>query len=126
MKIYVTHSTAFDFKEELYKPLRESELNTLHEIILPHEKNDEPFSSKEFIPTCDLIFAEVSYPSTGQGIELGWADKEGRKIICFHKSGTKYSSSLKTICDTFFEYDSTESLINFLKLQSPYSFKLKA
>ncbi len=114
MKIYVTHSTSFDFKNELYKPLRESELNDLYEIILPHENSEEPFSSKEFIPTCDIILAEVSYPSTGQGIELGWADKAGKKIICFYKSGTKYSSSLKVISEIFFEYDNVESLIYFL------------
>ena len=74
MKIYVAHSKKLDYKKELYEPLRNSSLNNEHEIILPHEKSDKPFSSKEFFKTCDVIIAEVSYSGTGLGIELGWAN----------------------------------------------------
>jgi hypothetical protein len=74
MKIYVSHSTSFDFKEELYKPIRSSDLNSIHEIILPHEDSNEQFKTLDLFKSggCKLIIAEVSYPSTGQGIELGW------------------------------------------------------
>ncbi|MBW2985833.1 hypothetical protein KY333_00525 [Candidatus Woesearchaeota archaeon] len=39
MKIYVGHAKKFDFKKELYEPLRKSPLNNEHEIVLPHEKD---------------------------------------------------------------------------------------
>lgn len=111
MKIYVTHSTSFDFKNELYKPLRESELNKLHEIILPHENTNSQFSSKEFMKACNLIFAEVSYPSTGQGIELGWANMVNVPIVCFYKKGMKYSGAIKAVCNDFLEYEDEKDLI---------------
>jgi len=65
LKIYVGHSRDFDYVNELYVPLRRSKLNSIHEIILPHEKSDRPYSSKEFFKTCDVMIAEVSHPSTG-------------------------------------------------------------
>lgn len=114
MKIYVVHSSGFDFKNELYKPLREAELNIHYEIFLPHEENDKPLSSKEFIASCDLLIAEVTYPSTGQGIELGWADFAGVPIICIYKSGMKYSGALKTVSDEFIEYECEKDMVEKL------------
>jgi len=43
-----------------------------HEIILPHDKRN--LISKDIIKKCNLFIAEVSFPSTGLGIELGWAN----------------------------------------------------
>ncbi len=114
MKIYVTHPTNFDFKTELYKPLRDSELNKNHEIILPHETSERLHSTPEFIRDCDLVLAEVSLPSTGQGIELGWATIESVPVICFYKAGAKYSYSLKAVSDIFLEYNSADELIEKL------------
>lgn len=111
MKIYVTHSSGFDFKNELYQPLRNSELNNQHQITLPHENSSEPFSSKDFMKECDLILSEVSHPSTGQGIELGWANFYDIPILCIFKNGTKPSDSLKTVSDKFIEYENSEDMI---------------
>lgn len=66
MKIFVSHSTNYDFDSELYAPLRQSDLAKEHEIILPHE-NQRDVNTKDIIKNCDLVVAEVSYPSTGQG-----------------------------------------------------------
>ena len=74
MKIYISHSTGFDYQKELYEPIKNSELYNSHEIIFPHDKSSEVSNSKEVIKGCDMVIAEVSYPSTGMGIELGWAD----------------------------------------------------
>lgn len=115
MKIYVSHSTSFDFKNELYIPLRESQLNNEHEIILPHEFSNTQFNSKEAIPTCDLIIAEVSFPSTGQGIELGWANWNNKTIVCIYKEGAKYSGSLKVVSNDFIEYKDQADLVNRLE-----------
>lgn len=121
MKIYVTHSTGYDYKNELYEPVMTSQLYKQHEIILPH-LTSEFINSKEVIAKSDLILAEVSFPSTGQGIELGWANHLGKKIICFYKSGAKYSSSLKVVSDLFFEYNSNDEMINKLT-DSVHSWK---
>lgn len=74
MKIYVAHSSGYDYQNELYSPIRNSTLNTKHQITLPHENSIEQFNSKEFLKKCNLVIADVSYPSTGLGIELGWAN----------------------------------------------------
>lgn len=110
MRIYISHSTTFDYKNELYKPLRESALNSKHEIILPHE-NDNEVSTKDVIRDSDLFVAEVSYPSTGSGIELGWANSAYVTIACFYKTGSEISSSIKYVTDNVFPYDSIESVI---------------
>lgn len=108
---YVTHSTGFDYKHELYQPLKESSLWDKHTIILPHDNHDEPKDSRDWIWKADLILAEVSYPSTGQGIELGWASAQGKPIICFHRTGTKPSRSLKYVCKEMFDYGDANELI---------------
>ncbi|MBP9758266.1 hypothetical protein KBD45_01115 [Candidatus Dojkabacteria bacterium] len=113
MKIYVTHSTGYDFKTELYEPIMASEIYKLHQITLPH-LTKEFINSKEVIFESDLILAEVSFPSTGQGIELGWAENLGKKVICFYKSGSKYSSALNVVSSVFLEYNSNEEMVNKL------------
>ncbi len=115
MKIYVAHSTQFNYQEELYKPLRSSQLDTKNEIILPHENSLELFNSKEYFDSCDLVIAEVSFPSTGEGIELGWANIKNVKIICVYRAGSKFSSSLKAVSKDFIEYSSSSDLIQKLE-----------
>ena len=85
MKIYVGHSRNFDFKKELYEPLRKLPC----EFIFPHEKSDKQFNSKDVLKSCNLMIAEVSFPSIGLGIEIGWADSYGVPIIFVHKNGVK-------------------------------------
>lgn len=116
MKIYVSHSSSFDFKREIYEPIRHSELNTLHDFILPHEVSDSIIDSKEIILSCDLIIAEVSYLSTGMGIELGWANNGSKKILCLYKKGVKISRSLRTVSTEFIEYKNPIDFIEKIKL----------
>jgi len=104
MKIYVCHSSGFDYKNELYQPIRSSQLNKVHDFVLPHEESEKPFQSKQVISACDLLIAEVSYASTGMGIELGWADKEEKYIACFYRKECKFSDSLKAVSSDFIEY----------------------
>lgn len=113
MKIYFCHSKKLDFKNELYSPIRNSSLNKKHEIIFPHE-TDEFINSKEIIKDCDLVIAEVSFQSTGIGIEMGWANMMGKKIICVYKQGSKISQSLKTVSEDFIEYNDINNLIDKL------------
>jgi len=112
MKIYVAHSTKYNFKEELYLPLRNSSLNEKHDIILPHENSSEPFNSKELFENgCDLIIAEVSLPSIGRGIELGWANMKNIRVRCFYKKGSQVSGSIKAVTNKIIEYEDKEDLI---------------
>lgn len=110
MKIFVSHSQSFEFKEELYKPLREIDGCN---FFFPHE--NESKNTQEEIKNSDLVLAEVSYPSTGQGIELGWANVSKIPILCIFKEGSKISGSLKYITDDFITYSSTGDLVDKLK-----------
>ena len=110
MKIFVTHSSNFDFKNDLYAPLQHSELYWQHTIMLPQIKRKEVIT-REIIKSCDLIVAEVSYPSTGQGIELGWANVFAIPIVCVYKKGHTYSSSVTHITNVFIAYKNSKDLI---------------
>lgn len=113
MRIYVSHSTGFDFRSELYTPLQNSEISQSHTLILPHMASDIPYTTKELFEKkqCDVVLAEVSYPSTGQGIELGWADLFGIRIVCVSKKGAKVSSSLQTVTKEFLVYEDGAEMI---------------
>jgi hypothetical protein len=104
MKIYVCHSREFDYKHKLYDPLKNSALYKKHLFIFPHDAEEMTSSSKKIISTSDLVIAEVSHPSTGLGIELGWAESMGKKILCMHQKNTIPSSSLKFITSNFIVY----------------------
>lgn len=110
MKIYLGHSKDFDFKKELYTPIRNSDLGSRHEIVFPHE-TDEFVNSKNIIKDCDLVIAEVTYPATGLGIELGWAEMLSKPVLCVYKKGSKLSGSLKVVTNDFIEYSDSDDLI---------------
>jgi hypothetical protein len=115
MKIFVVHSSSYDFQGELYQPLRNSKLNKKDEISFPQEKGYETIT-KETIKNSDLIIAEVSYPSTGEGIELGWADIFGIPIICiYQKEKGLASKSLEKITRNFIAYQNSEDMIRKLE-----------
>ncbi len=112
MNIYVAHSTSFDFQKELYGPIKSCSLNKEHVFIFPHDVSSESFHSKEFFQKdCDLVIAEVSYPSTGLGIELGWADMLHVPIVCIAEKGSSVSGALHSVTETFLEYSDTKELL---------------
>jgi hypothetical protein len=103
MKVYVSHKRKMADLDMFYKTI---EHTSGFEWILPHKFSDKPFDSKKLFESkgCDKIFAEVSEPATGQGIELGWANMLNIPIVCGFKAGTKPSGSLKLVASKFFEY----------------------
>lgn len=118
MKIYVAHSRGYDFVNELYNPIKNSDLSKKYEFVFPHSESDEQFDSKNFFKTdCDLVIAEVSYQKIGLGIELGWANILNIPIICIYKKGQEISGSLKVISNNFVEYENFDDLINKLGLE---------
>lgn len=110
MKIYISHSRNFTFKTDLYQPLQDSKLSLKHAFFFPHEDERSMNTQKE-IQDSDLVVAEVSYPSTGQGIELGWASAAQVPIVCVSKEGSKVSGSLQYITKDFITYTDAEDLV---------------
>ena len=115
MKIYIAHSRNIDFINELYKPIKNSVELSNCEFILPHERKQENNNNRMIYKNLDMIIADVSKPSTGLGIELGWANDDNVKIYCIYKKGFKYSSSLKTVSNNFYEYSNELELIDIIK-----------
>lgn len=115
MKIYVGHSTDFDYRRKLYEPLLESSLSEEHELVLPH-KSEEFFESRRFLETeCDLFMADVSQASTGLGIELGWADQYDVDIVCIAEEGSDPSAALKAVSEEVRFYSTPEELVELVK-----------
>nr|EGQ39865.1 MAG: hypothetical protein J07AB56_05930 [Candidatus Nanosalinarum sp. J07AB56] len=112
LKIYVGHASSIDSEENLYKILKNSSLADKHDLTFPHKKSKEPFDSKSFLSEdADLFVAETSKPSTGLGIELGWAEIYGVPVVCIHRSTVEPSSSLKVVAENVVPYDGREELV---------------
>ncbi len=112
MKIYVGHSNSFDYQKELYDPIKKSNLIIENDVFFPHDEKDKIIPTKDIIKNSDLFIAEVSYPATGLGIELGFASDAKVEILCIYKKGTRPSSSLKFITDIFICYENEKDLID--------------
>lgn len=110
MRIYVSHARVGDYQGELYAPLRASRGLGEHELILPHEDPAKHVDALALIPHCDLVLAEVSHPSTGQGIELGWATAKGVRSIAIAWEGATVSASLRAVAPAVLRYASPETL----------------
>lgn len=113
MKLYLAHSGGYDYRNELYAPIKKL-LGAEHTIILPHDEHKDGINSKDIIPQCDVVLAEVSHPSTGQGIEIGWADASNIPIICFHQSDKVASSALNFIDCLIITYENQTDMIEKL------------
>lgn len=111
MKIYISHSSKYDYINKIYNPIKNSELVKTNTFFLPHEDKSKIVNTKDIISNYDLVIAEVSLPATGQGIELGWADYAKTPILCIYKKGTDISSSLKFITKQFIEYENIEDMM---------------
>lgn len=112
MKIYVGHSRKFDFKNELYNPIKESDVYKNHEIVLPHLNSDVPYNSKDYFELCDLMIAEVSYPSLGLGVELGWANAKNIPILALYKEESTPSNSVTAVTKNVVSYKDEADLVN--------------
>lgn len=115
MNIYIGHSREMDYINELYNPIENSDELKEFNIIFPHKKSRYSSNGRDFYKDINLFIAEVTYPATGLGIELGWAYDEEIPIYCFYKTGSKISSSLKSVTNNFVEYSSVDDLINGIK-----------
>lgn len=113
-RVYVGHSSSFDFKGELYAVLRDSSLSERFTFVFPHETSSGPVQTQKILPSCSFMLAEASYPSTGLGIELGFAFALGVPIIFLVRKGSSVSSSLKVVSDIFVFYEGKADLCDAL------------
>ena len=118
MKIYLSHSSNFDYQTNLYEPLKKN-FARKYAIFYPHDSENINTKSKSIIAESDYVLAEVTYPSTGQGIELGWAEAQSVPIICIYRKGADYSKSLNFVSDDFVQYENTDELV--IKLEKIFS-----
>lgn len=115
MKIYIAHSKDIPYQTELYQPIRDNKSLEVDEIILPHETNAHRSNTREFYQTIDCFIAECTMPSTGLGIELGWAYDNHKRIYAIHKSGSEISSSIKSVTSKIYSYSSKEEMIQLIQ-----------
>lgn len=115
MKIFVAHSSSFDFKTKLYEPIRTSALSSEHEILLPQEGDIEEIT-RDMIRNSDVLVAEVSAPSLGAGIEMGWADSFHHPVIAIYEKGSTPSFSIDNVVTDRIEYDGPADLISKLTI----------
>lgn len=111
-RIYIGHSRdeRLNYQEELYSPLIFSLDNDV--VIVPHEKGAEAqINSQEVLPTCNLMIAEVSYPSTGLGMELAWAKHADVPVLCIYKIGCQPSSSVTNFFSNIISYESNVDMV---------------
>lgn len=121
MNIYISHSTHYDYKNKLYKPIKESGITQEFDIIFPHDNSsdsDEIFDIQGALERgeIDLIIAEISYPSTGQGIELAWAHSYGVPIECVYLEDSYISPALKLITHKLYDYETEDDMIDMIKV----------
>jgi hypothetical protein len=114
MKIFVSHSTKSNFEDELYKPLRDSELAAENEFVFPHETGAQ-IVIKDVIRDCDLVIAECTQTDFEQGLELGWANGAYVTTVCFYKTGTQIPESLHAVSENVIAYDSVDSILQKIK-----------
>ena len=112
MKILVAHASNYDYRTELYEPLKQSAIAEKHTFIFPHDEGNAEIETTSHIPDTDLMIAEVSYPSTGAGIEIGLVQAAHIQTLFVYKAGTTPSSALKFIKGKLIEYTDASDLVS--------------
>lgn len=115
MKIYIAHSKKIDYINDLYIPLRNDSFFYEYELILPHEKSESSSNDREFYKNIDVFIAECSESTIGLGIELGWVYDDCKNIYCIYKSGKRISNAIKVLTHNFFEYESTDEMLEVIR-----------
>lgn len=112
--IFVTHSESFDYKKELYLPIKESKLSKDCNIL--YTTQFENFEvAREVIRKVDFVFCEVTFPTIEIGIEMEWARNLKIPIICAAFKGGGISQDIHLMSYKVIEYGSSEELLMKLK-----------
>ena len=114
MKIYIGHSSDIDYINKIYNPVKNDLELMKHEITLPHEKLNNN-NRRDYYQNFDIAICEVSKPSTGLGIEMGFFFDNDIPIYCLYEKGMNYSKSIEVVSDTIIEYSGVEDFILKIK-----------
>jgi nucleoside 2-deoxyribosyltransferase len=121
MKIYLANSLSHaseEYKWEMVK-LR-SELKKNYEVLeylgLINGDAAEVFEHDiDCIKNCDLLLAEISYPSTGLGFEIATALNLGKKVLAIAKQDAKVTRMILGVNHSNFKvmrYSSIQEIID--------------
>lgn len=114
-----------DYAKIVRKLQEYGEVLTVH-VAHPElcDKGEEKLSLEEiyerdinWLTKSDLVVAEVSVPSLGIGYELAFAEKLGKKVICFYDNSSDKSLSAMIGGDknfTIIRYDTLDEVLNYL------------
>jgi len=75
-KIYLAHSSKYDFQSELYQPIKQSSLMNDYDFVFLLDTPNFLPNTKELIKSYDAVVAEIGYPTTGGG----YRDWLGRRV----------------------------------------------
>ena len=121
MKVYLAHSSNCDYINKIYKPiLNDPELSKI--IILPHMEKDN-MHNRNYYEDFDLVIAEVSAPSTGMGIELGFFYDSKVPIYCLYQGD--YSKSVEVVAKKIIEYiDLVKTIKGIIKENTNETYRI--
>jgi nucleoside 2-deoxyribosyltransferase len=91
-------------------------LSPRHEVHFPPEFEGKRVSSKKAVEGCDVLLADVSLPSTGVGIELGYAEFLGKQVILLKESDKPLQASVAMLSKPCIDYFDFQDLSEKLKL----------
>ncbi|GAB6440770.1 hypothetical protein bcgnr5369_02790 [Bacillus cereus] len=109
MKVYVGHQNVTN--EGLHNVILNSEILKKHQFIFSENVTNE----KECLKKCEVMIADVSYPTIPLGIEMGWADNYKIDIICVCVKGTAISSHLTRMSKEILIYTEIVDLVEKLE-----------
>jgi len=124
MKIYLTNSLTYaseEYKSEMLKlrELLKQEYKVLEYLGLVNGNAGDVFRNDiECVRNCDMLLAEVSYPSTGQGFEIASALDLGKKVLAFAKQNAVVTRMILGINYPNFKFERYSSLEDVLNLLS--------
>jgi hypothetical protein len=115
LSVYFSHSRHPEY--DYHKTYTELE-NLFPDIawFFPHKSSQKsnPIEAMFASGAFDLVLAETSYPSTGQGMELQLAHDSNIPILCIHKNDQKPTNVLQSLTDKILPYSKTEDLKSVL------------
>ncbi len=116
----LTHATE-EFKnaiEDLKKELRSEYIVTDFLGLEKGTVKDAYEFNLENVRNCDLFIAECSYPSTGLGVEIGFAVSLNKPIIAVAHKDAKVSRLVQGVTHpkyTFKRYEDMIEIVNLVK-----------
>jgi len=74
------------------------------EFYFPHQYSIVPNDSRETLRASDYLLCEITKPSTGQGIEMGFAASFNIPIIAICEENRTYSTSISLLTKSISYY----------------------